>query len=324
MAVHLFKPMKNSYPTLVRRDLAALRACLPLLAGIVLLTGLGGCKRDAQATPSPQPAVHDAPPAFSSVAGAPAMTAASVPDTPEKQRQHAWMRAIFGAAYAPAKDEALFQLDMEGTMEYHQMTLVSATTLSDGRVAVVVNGKASDEKGNDLTDHGAPGVLNVYVLRSAENGWQVIERRENLSTMGSWGKIGEVDWIDPGSGKPGFIVKSGGTWQGNSIDFADVFELSSPIRALGSVLRGSSNDGACHPGIECWSVASTIRFAEAADSSTPADMLVDFTGKHYHVTEGKDNESIEHVDSTVQQTARYRFDGNAYVLAEGVNPVPEI
>jgi hypothetical protein len=316
--------MKISQPTLVRRDLVALRACLPLLAGIVLLTGLGGCKRDEQATPRPQPAVHNAPPAFSGAVGAPAITAASVPDTPEKQRQRAWMRAIFGDAYAPARDEALFQLDMEGAMEYHQMTLVSATTLPDGRVAVVVNGKPSDEKGNDLTDHGAPGVLNVYVLRPGENGWQVSERRENLSSMGSWGRIGEVDWIDLGAGRPGFIVKSGGTWQGNSIDFADVFELSSPIRELGNLMRGSSNEGACHPGIECWTVASTIRFAEAADAGTPADMLVDFTGKYYHVTEGKDKESIEHVDSTVQQTARYRFDGQAYVLAEGVNPVPEI
>lgn len=319
MAGYRFEPMKMSTSALVRYNLVT------LLAGIVLLTGLSGCKRNEQAAPTPQPAVHNTPPAFSGTASTPAaVPAVSVADTAERQRERSWMRAIFGQAYASEKDEALVQLDVDGAREYHQMALASAGTLPDGRVAVVVNGSPSDQDGNDLAAHGSPGVLNVYVMRASEDGWQVVERHENLSSMGSHGNIGSIDWIIPSAGKAGFIVTSGGTWQGYSIAVANIFELGSPIRELGNLLIGSTNEGACEPGTECWDVNGTIRFADRLDADTPPDMLVDFSGKRYRVIENQPDKYSERLDSTIKETARYRFDGKTYVLTEGVNPVPEV
>lgn len=53
-------------------------------------------------------------------------------------------------------------------------------------------------------------------------------------------------------------------------------------------------------------------------------MLVDYHGKHYRVTEGRDGKQAEHVTSTVRQTSRWRFDGKQYVLVSGTDPMPNI
>jgi len=309
----------------------ALRAGLPLLAGVVLLIGLGGCKRDEPVVPAPQPTVHNAPPALAGTASTPkAAPAASVPDTPESQRQRAWMQTIFGDAYDPAKGRALAQLEIDGNRQNHLMTLVSSRSLPDGQVVVVVNGAPADEDGKETVYHGAQGVLNVYVLRAQDAGWQVAERRESLSSMGTWGNIGDVDWVELGPGKPGFIVRSSGTWQGHTGEWANIIELGAPIRELGAISLASDNEGGCGPDMECWDVDGIIRFADASAGANPPDMLVDFSGKRYHFTEDPDQEPDQgqgraittHLDATIRQTARYRFDGKTYALVEGSNPVP--
>jgi hypothetical protein len=79
------------------------------------------------------------------------------------------------------------------------------------------------------------------------------------------------------------------------------------------------------PGVEeCWDVDSSIRFADSPQGGGYRDILVVFTGKHYTVTEGKDGNDVEHLKSSVRQTARYHFDGKEYVLVSGTNPVPGI
>jgi hypothetical protein len=312
------------------------RAGAPLLAAIVLLAGLGGCKRDAPPAPASGPARHNATAAGATAAMTPAAapapaSAASRPDSAEQQRRHAWMRAIFGAAYDPATDQALAQLDNDGSMEDHLMTLVSSRSLPDGRVVLVVNGAFADEDGKEIVAHGAPGVLNVYVLRAEGAGWQVVERRESLSSMGSWSNIGSIDWIELGPGKPGFIVRSSGTWQGYTGVWAHIIELGAPMRELGAINLASDNEGGCGPDTDCWDVAGVIRFADATDGGNLPDMLVDFSGKRYHFTEDPDQQPEQgqgraittHHDATIKQTARYRFDGKTYALVEGSNPVPD-
>jgi hypothetical protein len=335
--------MKIFHPTLVHCPLATRRCGLltpragaPLLGAIALLAGLGGCKRDAPAAPTAPPAVHNATPAFSAAtttpAAAPAVALATgVPDSAEQQRQRVWMRAIFGGAYDPAKNQAVAQLENDGSMADHLMTLVSSRSLPDGRVVVVVNGALADEDGKEIVAHGAPGVLNVYVLRAEGAGWQVAERRESLSTMGSWSNIGIVDWIELAPGKPGFIVKSSGTWQGYTGVWAHIIELGAPMRELGTINLASDNEGGCGPDTDCWDVEGVIRFADGTDAANPPDMLVDFSGRRYHFTEDPDQAPDQdqgraittHHDATIRQTARYRFDGKAYALVEGSNPVPD-
>lgn len=238
------------------------------------------------------------------------------------------MQAIFAQAYDPQKEEALTELEIDGVREHLLMTLVSATELPDGRIAVVVNGAQADENGADISGHGSPGILNVYLLLRDNGGWKVGERREGLSSLGSMGFIGGVTWVTLGPGKPGFIVASGGTWQGYSISHAEIFELGNGMRYLGSLQQASDNAGACAPETDCWDIDSAIGFAAPAAPDGYADLLVDFKGKHYtvseEVSEDQAGKEVEHLVQAVAQRAVYRFDGKAYVLVSGANPVPSI
>jgi len=235
------------------------------------------------------------------------------------------MRAIFGDDYDPKADNALAVIEYEGDNGYFLMTLTGFTELPDGRTVVAVNGLPSDENRTDMAAHASPGMLNLYALRREGAGWKVVERHENVATMGSMGNFGDVEWVTLGPGKPGLIVTSGGTWFGSSIYEGGIFELGEKVRLLGSYSRGSSNAGACMPeSKDCWDVDGHVRFVDNPQGGPYGDLLVDYEGRHYTVTEGKDGNQVEHLKSTVKQTARYRFDGKEYGLVSGTNPVPGI
>lgn len=158
------------------------------------------------------------------------------------------------------------------------------------------------------------------MLRRAGQAWTVAERSENLAELGSSGHMAGARWVALGPGKTGFIVSSGGIWQGYLISVADVFELGNEVHGLGSFHEAGSNGGACGPETdECWDIDSRIRFDATAQHAGYHDILVDFTGKR--ATLG-DDRNAGHVETPVRQTARYRFDGKAYALAAGTNPVP--
>lgn len=234
------------------------------------------------------------------------------------------MRAIFGDGYRRLTRDALSVVESDGVEGNYLMTYEDCAELGDGRVAVIVNGLLSDENGSDFAGHSTPGMLNVYVMRRQGGGWKVLERHENVATLGSEGHFSEVRWIGLGPGKPGFIVYSGGTWQGYSISVADIFELGNGVRPLGNFNQASDNIGACGPETdECWDIRSTIRVAGTGLHAGYPDLLADFQGKRYTVTETADK-GVEHLESTVRQTARYRFDGKAYQLVEGTNPAPGV
>jgi len=177
----------------------------------------------------------------------------------------------------------------------------------------------------EFASHGTGGILNVYVLRRAGSVWTVAARHEGVDSLGSNGYLGSARWETLGPGKSGFLVSSGGIWQGYSVSGADVYELGTTVRHLGGFQEASDSAGACGPELEeCWNVDGDIRFADEAQGSGYRDILVDFKGKHYTVSEGRDGKEVTHLKSTVRQTARYRFDGKAYVLHAGANPVPSV
>lgn len=310
---------------------AARRLAGTTLAALMLAGALTACSRDAGVTP-PKVATSQAAPQADTPAAppvAPASAAVAPPVQPtaiarDDQRKHAWMTAIFGDAYDREKEQALAELEIDGVLSDLLLTLVSATELPDGRIAIVVNGAQADEHGADISGHASSGILNVYVLGRENDAWAVAERREGLAELGSMGNIGGITWITLGTGKPGFIVSSGGVWQGHWASGADIFELGNGVRNLGSLQEGSGNGGACSPDDECWEVDSEISVAAPAAPDGYADLLVDFKGKRYSYSEDKDGNKVEHLKETIGQRARYRFDGKAYVLSSGTNPVPEI
>ena len=273
-------------------------------AAVFLMLGLAG--------------VPDAPALAAPAAAAPLAAV-------DKEQQHALMQSIFGDDYDPEAGRALAVVRDQGADKWFLMTLESSTDMADGRTVAAVNGRPSNEDGADAVTH-VGGMLNLYVLRRVGTDWEVVERHENLGTLGSWGDFGSVEWVSLGLGKPGFIVRSGDSGQGYYYEDVSVFELGKEVRRLGGFPKSSNNGGACAPDDvrECWDIDSTIRFADSPPGGAYRDILVDFTGKHYTVTEGKDGHDVEHLKSSVRQTARYHFDGKEYVLVSGTNPVSDI
>lgn len=287
---------------------------------LFLAAALGACSR----TGAPAPSTPAAPPVAAATAP-PAPAAATAPREWKDAPEEALMRAIFGDRYRQKTEDALAVIDSDGAEGNYLMTYVSSAELPDGRVAVVVNGSLSDDSGSDVASHGQPGLLNVYTLQRQGGGWKVLQRDENASALGSDGHFGGVDWIGLGPGKPGFIVSSFSTGQGYSIGFADIFELGNGVRTLGSLKQSSDNVGACGPETdECWDIRSTVRVADNALHAGYPDLLADFKGKRYTVTETGADKEVEHLKTAIRQTARYRFDGKAYQLVEGTNPAPDI
>ena len=277
-------------PTPIR---IALAACLALLAA---------CSRDE--TPPP---------------AKPAAAAVAPPQVLDRKRSPEIMRAIFGDDYDAAGERALATVKVDGADTTVVMTLVSAAALPDGRVAAIVNGAP------ELPSHASSGTLNVYLLRRAENGWTVARRHESIGRLGSYGDVGSATWAALGPGRSGFIMSSGYAGQGYSIDIADIFEIGDSVLRQGQFKTSSSNGGACTPDTEaCWDVEGLVRFADDIQPNGYRDLLVDFTDKRYTISEGQDGKSVEHRKPTVNRTARYRFDGKAYALVAGTNPVPDI
>lgn len=298
-----------------------------VLAVLALTAALGGCSREDGASAPRQPNLSTAAPvAAIAPPSAPVADPARPAAATGSDTRQAWMQAIFAQAYDAQKKQALAQIEVDGVSEYMLMTLASATELPDGRVAVVVNGMQADENGVDITGHASPGILNVYILLRDGDAWKVGERREALSSLGSMGQFGGVTWITLGPGKPGFIVSSGGMWQGYAISHADIFELGNGMRHLGGLEEASGNSGACVPGLEsgCWEIEGKISIAASGSPDGYADLQVDFSGKRYSVSEDPGGKEVEHLTETIRQRAIYRFDGKAYVLASGANPVPDI
>jgi hypothetical protein len=291
---------------------------------VLMVLGLAACSRNSHA-PQPQPARAAAPAAAATAAAVPPAPAPPQRRSVNVEQQRALMRAIFADDYDPKADNALAVIEYEGEDAWFLMSFVDSTELPDGRTVVAVNGLPSNENRTDMSAHASPGMLNVYALRREGAGWQVVERHENVATMGSMGNFGMVEWVTLGPGKPGLIVFSGGTWFGSSISEAGIFEIGEEVRALGAYSKGSGNAGACMPETEdCWDVDSRFRFVDNPEGGAYKDLLVDYEGKHYTVTEDKDGNQVEHLKRRVQQTMRFHFDGKEYTAVSGTSPVPGI
>jgi len=103
-----------------------------------------------------------------------------------------------------------------------------------------------------------------------------------------------------------------------------VYELGHDVRQLALLSIGNDISSACVSDHEaCWDIQGTLRIDTPATANGYADILIDFHGKRFRVTEGANGEQVEHLIEPVQQTARYRFDGKTYVLASGANPAED-
>lgn len=211
--------------------------------------------------------------------------------------------------------------DNAGSRQRFVVEPVLSGPLPDGAVALIVNASAIDDSGSISDSHSDPGYLNVLIFSPAAGEWRIVARHENIVATGGFGSLGEVSWVDLGSGKSAIAISHGGTWQGYSQGYLTLFEVTK--EAVRPLVEGvpifASNEGACLDPLECWSVTAAVRYRMPPISGEYPDIELSFTGRR-----PAEDDTLSQSLRPVNGAAIYRFDGDRYRLAEGDNPVPEI
>lgn len=286
---------------------------MAMLLAMALLAS--ACQRSKEASSAPEIQTETPTAAAQPAAGS------DEKPSQEMERMMELMRAVYGTA---SGDHVIAELpdygDAKGKSKY-RITPVSMHEIAPDRVALVAN---ANDANDETPGHGQTGLLNVYLLHKQDGKWKVERRFENIDEMGSWGRLGSVEWVELGVDRPGFAVVSGGTWQGISIQDMALFDLNDPkMRNLATKigLVGSDNEGDCDERRHrCWNVEGKWRFERNAQQAYD-DLVFDFSG----YTESRPEESAEEVArsrSTVSNSARYAFRDGGYVLASGEHSVP--
>ena len=259
-------------------------------------------------------------------------------NTPQaREREAGMMRAVFGKDYRDDSDDALADLpdpDKHIDKLSYVVSAVSHKLLPDGRAILVANAETANTEGTAESAHASPGLLNVFFLapkgQPGDGQWQVVKRLENIAGLGSSGQLGEVHWVTLGANKPGLAIRHGYTGQGYTITQLALFEIGDgKVTALdGGIDLYSDNMGACGPDTdECWMVDGKWRFAQARDGGAYDDLLIDFKGASEKIKPGvtvKPDEDPPRIATPLNGHARYGYDGKAYKLVEGKNPVPGV
>lgn len=268
----------------------------------------------------------DAPPAPAKPVSAPAAVAETKNAVGSKTAR---MMELLRAAYdSEGGDDCLLvdlpdveQRDVTGS---YCLEPVAMHELPDGRVALVANAQPADEHGEATSAHAAPGLLNVYLMHREAGGWEIDSRQENIASLGSFGQFGRVDWVSLGNDKPGFTVQHGGTWQGQTISYLSVFDLTE--RTMHDLTQGlplfSTDEGICSEKRSCTSVEGKWTF-EKREGAGYDDLVLHFTGHEENRAEDA-APSAPRVRTKLRGMARYKLDGQHYVLIEGENIVPEV
>lgn len=298
-------------------------------AAALAALALGACTRSDDNARQPLPAAATpvkAAPAAAVVAATPAARPVQIPH--DDARADAWMRAIYGDAYDPARKQALSTLQVFDYPKPYLMTLRSAAALPGGRFAIVVSGAVAPDDSvatgdeHDVARAYSAGRFSLYIVQAHNEGWTIVERHESVSGMEPNPALCSVEWFDLGAGKPGFAVSSTIQGEETALTVLEVFELANGVRQLAELKQGGNNDAECSIESEkCWSVEGIPRFDNHNGPHGYADLTLDFQGKRFRYSEDDDTGmTIEIPLSTIQQATRYRFDGEYYELVSGTLP----
>lgn len=286
---------------------------------------LSGCSREQPAEASAPRLTKATPP----VEAAPAPAAPAVADTYAEL-----MRAVFGARYRAAKGNALADMtDPDDRRKRAPMVVtgVGSTRLPTGETVLAVNAEMPDNDGEPMSSHAASGLLSLFLLENKDGAWHVRRRHESVASLGSFGQLGELKWVNLTKDKIGLAVLHGGTWQGQTITLLALFDPSADkvVDLVGeSIPVYSGNEGACGPSTAtCWEAEAQWHFEPAGAAYD--DLVLTITGyennaKHPEVEPKDEDEAIERVRKSLDATVRYVYDGKQYQLREGKNTIPGI
>ena len=187
--------------------------------------------------------------------------------------------------------------------------------------AILVTGLTElDYKGELNNCHACTGRASTFFFNRNENkDWVLTNVELDVNQFGSHGGSGTFSFVDLGSGRFGFLFDSGGTWQGYSISFIDVFEIgkdNKTIRRTKNPIRvyAEHDCGESEQPKYCFNVGGKWSFVPGSVAGM-FDLVIDFNG---YTTD------VKRRRRKIRQRARYRLRGTSFELIEGSNPVPRV
>ena len=213
-------------------------------------------------------------------------------------------------------------------------------------LAVLTRSLAATGEGKDLqtsVDHASSGDVDVHYVHWDGRRWVLKASYIAALSLGSYGEFGDVETIELKHGLKALLIHSGGTWQGYSVDVADLLLLDhKEPRSVLEVMMASDSDGACAPELDCWQATSKM----IVNASGKLDQMGELRVEQTLVREPSplretnfetlSEEAQEIILQRMQDappkrrkivshsTLIYRWDGQRYVLRSGKNLVPTI
>lgn len=251
------------------------------------------------------------------------LTACAQNDEPapaDQARMMDLMRAIYGAAEGDHVIATLRNEENPLRLESYRLKPVSMRELGGGRVALVANGILEE---NLKPEYGTAGSMSVYLLNKQDDKWTVKRRFENKASMGHYGRLGKLSWLELGGGKPGFgIENTSVTPEGSSLRQLSLFDLAEPLMNNMSIYMrslASDNERICKAASpECWNIKGKWHF-EPNEKQAYDDLVVDYSG-YVETRPGNAPDSAPRSRSVVKSTLRYTYRRGEYVLVSGELP----
>jgi hypothetical protein len=242
------------------------------------------------------------------------------PSPAEHARMMDLMRTIYGTEEGELLITSLRNQENPLRIERYRLNPVSMRALGDDRVALVANGILEE---NQNPDYGTAGSMSAYLLRKKDEKWTLERSFENKASMGHYGRLGKVSWIELGSGKPGFSIENTSvTPEGSSLRQISLFDLADPLmRNMSVYMRSlaSDNEKECKAvSPECWNIKGKWYFEPKANQAYD-DLVVDYGG-YVETRPGNAPDSAPRTRSEVRSTLRYAYRRGEYVLVSGELP----
>ena len=170
----------------------------------------------------------------------------------------------------PGEDRELW-LERDGGL--YLIDLRQVVPVAPDEVAVLTRSMPAGKEDGKITSmvgHGNGGGVDLHYLRWDGQRWALKSSQLAGFEAGSFGEYGKSQVVDLGGGRKGLLIYSGGTWQGYTVEFADLVPLdhSEPHSVLNMPVA-SSNDGACSVEKDCWDGQSTV---QVVPGRLPEDM----------------------------------------------------
>ena len=204
-----------------------------------------------------------------------------------------------------------------GSRENGEAWAFGIEELGPDRAVLVIGLTALDEEGERDQCHACEGRASVFFFeRKTDDQWAVSGSALHVDRFGSHGGSGKFDFVKLGPDRRGFVIESGGTFQGYTMSSASIFELvaGNKVEARTEEFIRITADYECdeETTADCYSVEGKWQFVPG---SNPAafDLRIDFEGYIVDAQSKREN---------IHEHALYRLDEQIFQRVEGRNPVP--